>query len=443
MPLVVEDNSAFSTQQSRLAQGDLVMKKAVKIPEGWVKGSLSSFTECFSGGTPSRSNSEFYEGTIPWVKSGEVNNRFIFDTEEKISESAIRESSAKLVNPNSILVAMYGATAGKVAILKVLAATNQAVLAMNPVDSNLCSDFLFWVMEHEAVQLMKKVQGAAQPNLSKNLIGSHKVTIPPLPEQKAIADLLSTWDEAIEKTERLIQVKEKQLRQMSRWLLFGHKRLGNQKNELADGHFFKYPSDWALVKIGKVAKEVSARNGESEETVLSCSKYDGFVNSLDYFGKQVFSSDTSNYKVVKKEQFGYPSNHVEEGSIGLLEHCEKGIVSPIYVVFEASKEKVHSPYLYKLLKTDIYRHIFQVSTSSSVDRRGSLRWSDFSKIKVLIPSLEEQQEISETLSLAQQEIDLLKQLVDKYKTQKRGMMQKMLTGEWRLKPEIVNQYKEV
>ncbi|MDY0238994.1 MAG: restriction endonuclease subunit S [Bacteroidales bacterium] len=283
---------------------------------------------------------------------------------------------------------------------------------------------------------------SSMKNITKSELMTLPISIPPLPEQKAIADLLSTWDGAIEKTERLIQAKERQLRQMSRWLLFGHKRLGNQKDELADGHFFKYPSDWALVKIGKVAKEVSARNGESEETVLSCSKYDGFVNSLDYFGKQVFSSDTSNYKVVKKGQFGYPSNHVEEGSIGLLEHCEKGIVSPIYVVFEALKEKVHSPYLYKLLKTDIYRHIFQVSTSSSVDRRGSLRWGDFSKIKVLIPSLEEQQEISETLSSAQHEIDLLKQLAEKYKTQKRGLMQKMLTGEWRVKPEIVNQYME-
>jgi type I restriction enzyme S subunit len=111
-------------------------------------------------------------------------------------------------------------------------------------------------------------------------------------------------------------------------------------------------------------------------------------------------------------------------------------------VFEASKEKVHSPYLYKLLKTDIYRHIFQVSTSSSVDRRGSLRWSDFSKIKVLLPSLEEQKQISETLSSAQHEIDLLKQLEDKYKTQKRGLMQKMLTGEWRIKPEVVKNFEE-
>jgi len=280
------------------------------------------------------------------------------------------------------------------------------------------------------------------PQLPGEAIGKYKVELPPHPVQKAIADLLSTWDEAIEKTERLIQANEKRLRQTSRWLLFGHKRLNNQKAELADGHFFKYPCDWSLVKISKIAKEVSLRNGETEETVLSCSKYDGFVNSLDYFGKQVFSSDTSNYKVIKKGQFGYPSNHVEEGSIGLLEHCEKGIVSPIYVIFEVIKEKVHPLYLFKLLKTDIYRHIFQVSTSSSVDRRGSLRWKDFSKIKVPLPSLNEQQEISETLTLAQQEIDLLKQLAEKYKTQKRGLMQKMLTGEWRVKTEIVNQYME-
>jgi len=280
------------------------------------------------------------------------------------------------------------------------------------------------------------------PKLNRLDMGGYTLTLPPLPEQKAIADLLSTWDEAIEKTEQLIQAKEKRLKKLSRSLLFGRKRLKNQKNDLDDGRFFKYPSDWGLATIGEVAKEISVRNGESEETVLSCSKYDGFVNSLDYFGKQVFSSDTSNYKVVKKGQFGYPSNHVEEGSIGLLEHCEKGIVSPIYVVFEAAKEKVHPAYLYKLLKTDIYRHVFQVSTSSSVDRRGSLRWGDFSKIKVLLPSLEEQQQIADTLSTAQQEIDLLKQLAEKYKTQKRGLMQKMLTGEWRIKPEIVDQYVE-
>jgi type I restriction enzyme S subunit len=307
-----------------------------------------------------------------------------------------------------------------------------------------CSSVWFvQFFKHRNITDFLSRQGANRYKLNKATLEKLPILLPPLPEQKAIANLLSTWDEAIEKTERLIHQKEKQFRQTARWALFGHKRLNNGPIELSDGHFFKYPCDWSLVKIIEIAKEVSERNGEPEETtVLSCSKYDGFVNSLDYFGKQVFSSDTSNYKVIRKGQFGYPSNHVEEGSIGLLEHCEKGIVSPIYIVFEVSKEKIHPLYLFKLLKTDIFKHIFQVCTSSSVDRRGSLRWGDFSKIKIPLPSLQEQQQIAETLSTAQQEIDLLKQLANKYRTQKRGLMQKMLTGTWRVKTEILNKYTE-
>ncbi len=259
------------------------------------------------------------------------------------------------------------------------------------------------------------------------------ILLPPLPEQKAIAATLSTWDEAIEKTEQLIAAKERQLKQISTWLLFGHKRCGKKSDNLTETKFFKYPDDWELAPIAQIAKEVTKRNGNPDSTVLSCSKYDGLVNSLDYFGKKVFSDDTSNYKVIKKGQFGYPANHIEEGSIGLLEHCDVGIVSPIYVIFETSAEKVFPSYLYRLLKTEVFRHIFQVSTSSSVSRRGSLRWKEFSKIKVALPSLEEQQQITATLSCIQKEINLQKKLREKYQTQKRGLMQKLLTGQWRVK----------
>jgi len=297
--------------------------------------------------------------------------------------------------------------------------------------------WLFYLLTSPGTKarILNFATGTNIKNITQSELLAIPVSIPSFFEQTAIADLISTWDTAIEKIEQLIQAKQSQLMQLSKELLFGRKRLAKQQPELVDDHFFKYPSDWGLVRVGEVAREISLRNVDSDMTVLSCSKYDGFVNSLDYFGKQVFSSDTSNYKVIQNGQFGYPSNHVEEGSIGLLEHCEKGIVSPIYVVFEIDQRKVYGSYLYKLLKTDIYRHIFQVSTSSSVARRGSLRWKDFSKIKILIPTLEKQQQIAETLSIAQQEIDLLKQLSEKYKIQKRGLMQKLLIGEWRVKLE--------
>ncbi|HDP93879.1 MAG TPA: restriction endonuclease subunit S, partial [Candidatus Aminicenantes bacterium] len=270
----------------------------------------------------------------------------------------------------------------------------------------------------------------------------YEFQLPPLPEQKAIAALLSTWDEATEKTEKLIQAKERWLRRTMQSLLFGHSRIGGSKRNSIEGHFFNYPADWMYKEIGSVAHEVSFRNGNKHEIVLSCSKHSGFVNSLDYFGKKVFSHDTSNYKVIKRDQFGYPSNHIEEGSIGLLEHCDKGIVSPIYVVFEVDQDVVCPNYLFMLLKTSIYKHIFRVSTSSSVDRRGSLRWGEFSKIKILIPPLEEQIKIVETVLDLKNEITFLCQLAERYRVQKRGLMQKLLTGEWRVKPDIVNQYME-
>lgn len=420
----------------------------MKIPDGWEMyhlGELFSFKNGINAEKASYGNGIKFINVMD-VLQGNFITPEIIPGQIMLSDKKIKEN---LVKQGDILFNRTSEIPEEIGIASVYLGDEDVVfggfvIKGHPLDNKLDNMFKKYCFSSENVrkEIIRRGQGAVRTNIGQKDLSKVLVMVPPLPEQKAIADLLSTWDEAIDKTERLIQAKEKQLRQMSRWLLFGHKRLGSKQSELVDGLFFRYPSDWRLSKIGKVAKEIALRNEESEKTVLSCSKYDGFVNSLDYFGKQVFSNDTSNYKVIKKGQFGYPSNHIEEGSIGLLEHCEIGILSPIYVVFEAKKEKVHPPYLFKLLKTDIYRHIFQVSTSSSVDRRGSLRWGDFSKIKVLLPTLEEQKQITETLSAAQYEIDLLKQLAEKYKTQKRGLMQKMLTGEWRVMSDVVESYEE-
>jgi type I restriction enzyme, S subunit len=270
-------------------------------------------------------------------------------------------------------------------------------------------------------------------NITKGDVLELELPLPPLPEQKVIADLLSTWDKAIEKTEKLIAAKDMLLKGISNELLFGIRNVDGHLNSLNKGHLFDFSSDWSYLRIKDIATEISIRNEDSNAVVLSCSKYDGFINSLDYFGKKVFSDDTSNYKVVKKWQFGYPANHVEEGSIGMLEHCEKGIVSPIYVVFETDSKKVIPPFLYKVLKTNIFKHIYRLNTSSSVDRRGSLRWTEFSLLKVALPSIEEQQNIVSVLEIYETELSVLKSMVGKYKEQKRGLMQKLLTGEWRVK----------
>jgi len=352
--------------------------------------------------------------------------------------------SSSPVQCGDVLLTKDGANTGNVCINSIREEFSllSSVAFLRGKAELLNNDYLLQWLSSPKIQfyIKRDMAGQAITRLTLDKIGKIPILLPTLPEQKAIADLLSTWDAAIEKTERLIWAKEKQLRLDSNWMLFGHRRVHHRETKLVHGQFFRYPIDWQLVKINSIAKEVSLRNANSNERVLSCSKHDGFVNSLDYFGKQVFSSDTSNYKVIKKGQFGFPSNHIEEGSIGLLEHCEKGIVSPIYIVFKVDEQKVYSQYLYRLFKTNIFQHIFQINTSSSVDRRGSLRWSEFSKIEVPLPKLDEQKEIADNLFVIQKEINLLKKLCEKYKLQKRGLMQKLLSGEWRIKSEIVNQY---
>ena len=221
-------------------------------------------------------------------------------------------------------------------------------------------------------------------------------------------------------------------------MLKGKKRFKefNSKSKTIQSKFYSYPSDWNEYSIREIAIEKTRRNINGEKlTVLSCSKYDGFVNSLEYFGKKIFSDDTSNYKVIQKNEFGFPCNHIEEGSIGLLKHASKGIVSPIYAVFKINEEIVLPDFIYLLFKTNTYRHIFKINTNSSVDRRGSLRWKEFSLIKVPVPSIKEQEKIVLLNSYIDKEIELHQKQLEALKRQKKGLMQQLLTGKKRVKPD--------
>jgi type I restriction enzyme S subunit len=277
----------------------------------------------------------------------------------------------------------------------------------------------------------------AVPILNKSEFENMPFSSPPLPEQKKIAEILSIWDNAIEQARKLIDAKKHRKKALMQQLLTGKKRLpGFSKSQRRKSYrFFDLPEDWECPKIREIAEEFSERNTERDDlTVLSCSKHLGFVESSEYFGKRVFSADTSNYKIIRRGYFGYPSNHIEEGSIGLLLSHDIGMVSPIYIVFKCT-DSVIPEYLYAVFKMDTFRHIFAISTNASVDRRGSLRWRAFSLILVPLPSIKEQQAIVEVLNVADNAIVQLERKLKALEKQKRGLMQKLLTGEIRVTSE--------
>jgi len=278
----------------------------------------------------------------------------------------------------------------------------------------------------------------AKSGLNLQTIARFQVVLPPLSEQRKIAEILRTWDEAIKKLEALRAAKQSRQRALTHSLVFGARQLNRFRKavEAKSYRWFTLPASWGCKSIGKLAKEISERNASGDQhEVLSCSKHDGFVRSLDYFKKQVFSADLSAYKKIRRDDFGFPSNHVEEGSIGLQNLTDVGLVSPIYTVFRFAPDLVDGNYAFAVLKTATYRHIFEVSTSASVDRRGSLRWTEFSKLPFPVPLLPEQKAIAEVLQVAGDEIKGLDVEIEILQRQKRGLMQKLLTGEWRVKAE--------
>ena len=161
-----------------------------ELPLGWAETTLGELADWGSGGTPSRSDPNYYGGTIPWIKSGELNSRYVTTTEEFITEAAIKNSSAKLFPAGSVAIAMYGATIGKTAILGVDASTNQACAVGAPVKEIIGKELLYRLLQNEKEAFIEKGKGGAQPNISQAVIKAHEVNLPPLAEQSRIVEKL-------------------------------------------------------------------------------------------------------------------------------------------------------------------------------------------------------------------------------------------------------------
>jgi restriction endonuclease S subunit len=169
----------------------------------WPVKKLGDVANICSGGTPDRSNKSYYGGDIAWVKSGELSQKLIIDTEEKITKAGLENSSAKIVNEGTILMAMYGATVGLVSILGVQAATNQAVCCIE-VKAEVNKQYLLAYLKTLKDYLLANRVGGAQPNLNQNFIKNLKIPLPPLAEQQRIAVLLDTADHIIKQRESAI-----------------------------------------------------------------------------------------------------------------------------------------------------------------------------------------------------------------------------------------------
>lgn len=195
-------------------------KKAVKPDSAWPVVKLGDVCITSSGGTPKSSVEEYYKnGTINWLKSGEVSLGCIYETEEKITEKGLADSSAKVFPENTVVIAMYGATVGQVGILKVPCSTNQAVCAVLPND-NFIPEFLYYLLRARRGFLISLSTGGAQPNISQSIIKNLSIPMPPLSVQKEIVAGIEGCQKIIDGAKQIVDNYRPAVRSDENWSVY-------------------------------------------------------------------------------------------------------------------------------------------------------------------------------------------------------------------------------
>ena len=206
-----------------------------------------------SGGTPKSSIASYYDPpTIPWLKTKEVNYNRIYETESHISDEGLRNSSAKLIPSNSIIVAMYGQgdTAGRVAINKIPVTTNQACCNLTIDENKANYEFVYYNLCTLYDKLVSLKNGGAQPNLNAGIIKNLEICIPPLATQHRIATILSRYDSLIENYQKQIKLLEEAAQRLYKeWFIDLHFP-GHENTNITDG----VPEGWEKKKVGEIAE---------------------------------------------------------------------------------------------------------------------------------------------------------------------------------------------
>lgn len=225
----------------------------INLPYGWFETSLDNIVEWGSGGTPKRSESSYYGGDIPWVKTGDLGPKKIKTASEFITELGVQKSSAKLFKKGSVALAMYGATIGKTSILDFDATTNQACAVGQPIEGLTETEFLYYLIKNEKQNFINKGKGGAQPNISQQIIKAHTIGFPPLAEQKRIVEKLDSLLAQVETIQQRLNNLPKIIKRFRQSVLAA--AVSGKLTE--EWHMEHNCKSWKTVSLGDVVTPIS------------------------------------------------------------------------------------------------------------------------------------------------------------------------------------------
>ncbi len=440
-------------------------KERQNIKEVWIEIELGKVCFTTSGGTPSRKIPEYYQGSIPWVKSGELNHNVIRETEEHISEEAVKNSSAKVFPEGTLLIALYGATIGKLAILGIPATTNQAVCGIYQ-NGLFETKFLFNYLFHKKQKLIKQSAGGAQPNISQTILKKLPVLIAPLPEQRAIVakieQLFSELDNGIANLKAAKAKLEIYRQAVLKKAFEGEltkewraeqdvKRLKdrqdgeknpvyheNQKNHVQDN----LPKGWNCVKLREVTKlnpKIEEKNSVKDDLEIQ------FVpmKLVDEVIDNIHLTEIRKFSEVQKKSYTYFAEGdvifakvtpcMENGKIAIAKGLKNGIGygSSEFHVFRCSSV-IQNYYLFYFLVQSVFRRDAQHAMTGAVGlRRVPKKFLE--DYAIPLPSLPEQhaivREIETRLSVCDNMAKNIDEALEKAEALRQSILKKAFEGK--------------
>lgn len=401
-----------------------------KSPKNWEILKIREFAKVIAGGTPDTKNTDYWNGDIPWMNSGDLNLKKVKSVEGRITDLGLRKSNSRILPKYSILIGLagQGKTRGTVAINLIELCTNQSVAAILPNEKTEPM-YLYYNLNNRYDELRALSTGdGGRGGLNLAIINNLTLSIPPKFEQIKIATILSTWDTAIETLEQLITKKERYKKALMQKLLTGKVRFKEFKGE-----------KWRINQLSKcvVGKGEYGINAPAVNFSEKLPRYLR-ITDIDDVGNysntnQVSVNDPNSSKyILKKGDILFARTGNTTGKTYLYSEEDGELVYAGFLIkFHPNPKVLLCEFLKQYCETQKYWNWVKIMSSRS--GQPGINGTEYGELELYLPSTKEQQKIVDILSLIDKDIQTIKKSKANFINQKNGLMQQLLTGKIRVK----------
>ncbi|MCS0012805.1 restriction endonuclease subunit S [Vibrio parahaemolyticus] len=401
------------------------------VPNGWSNTCIDDNITFSGGAQPPREVFKFEpeEGYIRLIQIRDYkSDKFITYVPKKLAK--------KFCTADDVMIGRYGPPIFQI-LRGIEGAYNVALIKAIP-KSGVDKEFMYYFLKRDP--LLRVIESfsqrtSGQTGIEMDVLKAYPMHLPPLPEQRKIAQILSTWDRGIATTEKLIDARKQQKKALMQQLLTGKKRLVDPETGK------KFEGDWEEVKLSHFFDRVTEKNKGQSTNVVTISAQHGLIRQEEFFKKSVASETLDNYFILRKGQFAYNksySNGYPMGAIKRLNRYEDAVVTSLYICFELKNEQLASScFMEQYFESGLLNRGLTKVAAEGGRAHGLLnvKPSDFMALAITAPQLNEQQKIASVLTAADKEIELLEAKLVHFKQEKKALMQQLLTGKRRVKVE--------